>query len=161
MEDVMERPVEVAAEPSYMVSAVPPEMLVVTWPKVRGFLQKSADRTYGRYELDDILMTCTDYDATMWVAFDQATMEIVGVVITGFRQYPRKRYLDMHFIGGVPGTGQKWKTPMLDTLRRWAKDNNCDGIESAGRPGWARMFKDQGYELKWHTYELPLEEPEA
>tara|TARA_R110000787_G_scaffold36714_2_gene93525 strand:+ start:405 stop:887 length:483 start_codon:yes stop_codon:yes gene_type:complete len=160
MEEVMERP-EVSDVEEYVISAVPPEMLTSTWPKVRHYLKKAAVRTYGRYDLDDILVSCTDYDSAMWIAFRKETMEIVGVVVTNFRQYPRKRYLDLMFIGGETGTGQQWKKPMLDMLRRWAKDNNCDGIESAGRPGWARMFKDEGYEVKWHTYELPLDRPEA
>jgi hypothetical protein len=60
----------------------------------------------------------------------------------------------MQFTGGVEL--KKWKKPMLELLQRWARDNGCEKIESPGRPGWARVFRDDGYEAKFITYELPV-----
>ena len=30
---------------------------------------------------------------------------------------------------------------MLQLLQRWAKDNECDGIEATARLGWSKIFK--------------------
>lgn len=135
------------------ISLVPSEGAVALWPKIRSYMQKSADYTYGRYEVDDILVSITDYDYNLWIAFNDN--EVLGAVVTSFRMYPRKKYLDLTFIGGKPGTGRSWKDSMLETLQYWAFDNNCDGIESSGRPGWARAMKQDGYKFLWQTYELP------
>ena len=82
-----------------------------------------------------------------------AEKEIKGAVVTMISQYPRKKYLDMLFTGGIEL--ENWKEPMLDLLQKWAFDNKCDGIESTGRPGWAKIFKANGHKPLWHTYELP------
>jgi hypothetical protein len=61
----------------------------------------------------------------------------------------------MHFTAGkeLP----KWKDLMLNTLRRFAKESNCKIIESYGRKGWGKVFKNDGYKIKFIFYELPLE----
>jgi hypothetical protein len=63
--------------------------------------------------------------------------------------------LVMHFTGGeqLP----KWKNEMLELLQRFAKDNNCTTIESYGRRGWERVFKNDGFKSRFMFYELPVE----
>jgi hypothetical protein len=65
------------------------------------------------------------------------------------------RALVMHFTGGkdLP----KWKTKMLSLLRRFSKDQGCSIIESYGRPGWEKVFKDDGHRKRFTFYELPVE----
>ena len=46
---------------------------------------------------------------------------------------------------------------MLALLRKFAKDNGCTIIESYGRPGWERIFKDDGFQQRFMFYELPVE----
>ena len=133
------------------VSMVPTEHVVNLWEEVEPHLQKAAEYTYGRYKVDDILDCLTDYGYTLWIAFEEK--QIKGAVVTMISQYPRKKYLDMLFTGGVELNS--WKEPMLDLLQKWAFDNKCDGIESTGRPGWAKIFKANGHKPLWHTFELP------
>ena len=61
----------------------------------------------------------------------------------------------MQFCGGEDLIS--WKDPMLALLRRFAKDVGCDGIESTARPGWAKIFQNDGFAAHWITFELPLE----
>ncbi len=131
---------------------VPREHVTNIWDAVTPHLKKAADYTYGRYEVEDILDCLTDYDYTLWIAFDDK--EIKGAVVTMVSSYPRKKYLDMVFTGGVEL--EKWKKPMLELLQKWAFDTECDGIESIGRPGWAKIFKSDGHKPLWNTYELPV-----
>jgi hypothetical protein len=136
------------------VSMVPAEHAVSIWAKVEPHLEKAAQYTHGRYRVEDILDCITDYDYTLWIAFDEA--EVKGAVVTSMAQYPRKKYLDMVFCGG--DELKEWKEPMLKLLQRWAFDNKCDGIESTGRPGWTQIFKSDGCKPLWYTYELPAAE---
>jgi hypothetical protein len=135
------------------VSAVPAEYVKQVWPDVIEYMQGAADYTYGRYDVEDILDSITDYDFTLWIAFNEAGIK--GAVVTSFIDYPRKRMLCMQFCGGVEL--EQWQAPMLELLQRWAKDNDCDGIESTGRVGWSKVFKSDGYKPLWQTYELPVD----
>ena len=136
------------------VSMVPTEHVVKLWDQVRPHLKKAAAYTYGRYEVEDILDCITDYDYTLWVAFDKTGIK--GAVVTSVTQYPKKKYLDMVFTGGIEL--ETWKKPMLELLQKWAFDTKCDGIESTGRPGWAKIFRSDGHKPLWNTYELPVAE---
>ena len=135
-----------------IVSLVPPEMVSGLWPNIFPHLSKAADYTFGRYEPEDILEFVLDGNGHLWVVFDDN--KIIGVTITRFWQYPRKKCLDMVFIGGDEGFS--WKDSMLETLQRWSRDNGCDVIESSGRAGFARAFKADGYKMLWQVYELPV-----
>ena len=134
------------------VSAVPAEYVKEVWPDVKGYLQGAGDYTHGRYEAEDILDSITDYDHTLWIAFTEEGIK--GAVVTNFIDYPRKRMLCMNFCGGVQL--ENWKDPMLQLLQRWAKDNECDGIEATARLGWSKIFKSDGHKPLWQTFELPL-----
>lgn len=134
------------------VSLVPPEMVAGLWPRIFPHLAKAAEYTFGRYEPEDIFSLVMDGGAHLWVVLNEDT--IMGVTITRFWQYPRKRCLDMVFIGGDEGFS--WKDEMLSTLQSWARDGGCEAIESSGRPAFSRVFRDDGYRLLWQVYELPV-----
>ena len=134
------------------VSLVPPEYVEDMWPRIFPHLSKAAEYTFGRYEPEDIIEFVLSGQAHLWVAFDEDAIK--GVTITRFWQYPRKKCLDMVFIGGDEGFS--WKEEMLVMLQRWAYESGCDAIESSGRPAFARVFKDDGYRLLWQVYELPV-----
>jgi hypothetical protein len=134
------------------VSLVPPQLIDGLWPRIFPHLSKASDYTFGRYEPEDILEFVVSGEAHLWVVFDGE--DIIGITVTRFWEYPRKKCLDMVFIGGDEGFS--WKDPMLEILQRWARDNGCEVIESSGRPGFARAFKDDGYKMLWQVYELPV-----
>ena len=130
---------------------VPAKHVLDLWNEVEPHLKKAAEYTYGRYKVEDILDCITDYDHTLWIAFDEK--QIKGAVVTRFSSYPQSKYLDLVFCGGEEL--EKWREPMLKLLQHWAFDNECKGIESTGRPGWTKIFKSDGCKPLWHTYELP------
>ena len=132
---------------------VPKEHVLAIWERIAPLMEGAADYTFGRYTVDDMLTSVMDYEHTLWIAFNE-DKEVRGATITCIKQYPRKRYLDMVFVGGEDGFG--WKDEMLRMLQHYAYDMNCDGIESAGRLGWSKIFKNDGYKMLWQTYELPI-----
>lgn len=135
------------------VSIVPVEYLPTVWPQVEGYLKGAADYTYGRYTVEDIKQGLLTKPQQLWIAFDDR--KIYGAVVTSFTQYPSMVALDMVFTGGIDLP--KWKAPMLEMLQRFAKDNGCSIIESYGRPGWEKVFKDDGFKTRFVFYELPVE----
>jgi len=134
-------------------SLVPTEHVPDIWEAVRPYINKVAALTYGRYEPDDVFDLVTNKGYLLWIAFDET--QIRGVVVTFFMQYPRTKYLYLLMCAGE--NGKEWKIPMLELLQRFARDNNCDGMEATGRLGWAKIFHDQGYKPLWQVFELPVE----
>jgi hypothetical protein len=121
------------------------------WAHVKEYLDGAAQYTHGRYTVEDIYDAIMDYDHTLWVAFDHE--KIKGAVVTNFAHYPKKKYLVMTFCGGVEL--DKWKPSMLKLLQHYAHDTQCDGVEATARPGWTKVFKDDGHKALWQTFELP------
>jgi hypothetical protein len=135
------------------VSLVPVEYIEQVWPSIESYLQGAADYSYGRYTVEDIKEGLITKPQSLWIAFEDK--KVLGAVVTAFTYYPSMTALDMVFTGGIEL--QRWKTPMLDILQRYAKDNGCKIIESYGRAGWERIFKQDGFKKRFMFYELPVE----
>jgi len=134
------------------VSLIPTAHVERIWPDVKPFMERAAEYTYGRYTVDDIKDSITQYEHLLWIAFDDEGIK--GATVTAFKNYPKMRCLDLVFCGGDDGL--EWKAEMLRVLQHWAFDNSCDEIECSGRLGWAKIFKDDGYRPLWQTYTLPI-----
>ena len=106
-------------------------------------MERAAEYTYGRFLAEDIKdnLTAPDTAQQLWIAFDKD--KIYGAGVT-----------EMHFVGG--DEFKKWGHKGLETFQNFAKDNNCDVIESYGRPGWEKMWKNDGYVSRYTLYELPV-----
>jgi hypothetical protein len=136
------------------VSAVPKEYAERVWPEIETFASRAAKYSHGRYEAEDVLDLVLHHDYALWIAFEGH--DIIGFVTTTFANYPRAKYLKVAFVGGK--RGKDWKDPMMHLLRRWARDNECEGLEVGGRPGWARVYAQEGRTLLWDTFQLPLDD---
>lgn len=134
---------------------VPKEYIELVWPKIEAYLKGAADYTYGRFLVSDIKDSLMTKDQQLWVAYDPETEDVYGAVVTEILTYPRITSLVMHFTGGIELP--KWKAPMLALLQEFAKNNRCSVIESYGREGWEKVFKDDGFRKRFMFYELPVE----
>jgi hypothetical protein len=135
------------------ISIVPVEHIDSVWPSVEQYLKGAADYTYGRFTVEDIKNRLYTAPQQLWIAYDKEI--IYGAVVTEITQYPQMRTLVMHFTGGVELP--KWKNEMLQMLQRFAKDQGCNVIESYGRIGWEKVFKNDGFKSRFMFYELPVE----
>jgi hypothetical protein len=133
---------------------VPSDYINVVWPSIKTYLKGAADYTYGRFDIEDIYAGLFTRPQQLWVAYDDSDNSVYGAVVTEVIEYPRMKALVMHFTGGedLP----KWKTEMLELLKEFAKSQQCSIIESYGRRGWSKVFKDDGYEERFTFYELPV-----
>lgn len=135
------------------VSLVPTEHVNTVWPDIEEYMKGAADYSYGRFTVDDIKEGLLTKPQQLWIAFDDR--KIYGAVVTEIYAYPQSVALTMHFTGGVQL--DKWKDQMLALLQRFGKDHNCTMIESYGRPGWEKIFKNDGFKTRFIFYELPVE----
>jgi hypothetical protein len=134
------------------VSLVPTEYVNTCWGKLESFVNDAAEATEGRYTTEDLYMMARNPENNLWIAYDES--EVKGFVLTSINTYPHRKILAMNFCGGKEF--DSWKTPIIDTLKRFAKEFGCDSIEAYGRKGWAKILKDEGYKSKFVTFELSI-----
>jgi len=140
------------------VSLILPEHINVFWPKVKDLLKKSVKFTYGRYTLDDIYDVLVSGEYQLWVVYEKD--EFIAALATTITQYPQRKCVCIHFIGGTQLS--KWKDKFLFNLRRFARDMKCDGIEATGRPGWIKHIVNQNKaKVRFVTFDLPIHEENA
>ena len=89
----------------------------------------------------------------LWVAFDDRGM--VGFWITEIYDYPQKRVLMLHFVGGKDF--HSWRVVGFPILLKFCKEHGCEVMESYGRPGWKKFWEAEGYKARFVFYELPVD----
>ena len=134
-------------------SLVPKEHIELVWDSIKGFADRCAKYTFGRFTAEDMLHGLLTKDQQLWIAFDDKGIHAFWVteVIT----YPQIKTLVMHFVGGEDF--KEWQVNGFSELQKFAREMGCSKIESYGRPGWEKMWKDYGYEKRLVFYELPVE----
>lgn len=135
------------------ISIVPVNYIESIWPQIEEYIKGAADYSYGRFTVEDIKEGVLTKPQQLWIAFDDK--KIYGAVVTEIYVYPQTVALTMHFTGGIEL--KKWKNEMLQMLQRFGKDHGCKIIESYGRPGWEKIFKNDGFKKRFMFYELPTE----
>ena len=134
---------------------VPKEHIADVWEEIQEYVKNCAKFTYGRFTEQDILRDVLSKDQQLWVSFDTETKVIVGFLITEVVEYPQVKMLVMHFTGGQDF--KSWVPDGLPKIQKFARDNGCIKIESHGRAGWEKMWKEYGYKKRFVFYELPVE----
>jgi len=132
---------------------VPKEHVQRVWGSIEQFAERCAKYTYGRFKADDILHELLTKDQQLWIAFDDK--DIHAFWVTEVVQYPQTKILVMHFTGG--NRIEEWQTIGLKHLQQFARATGCTKIESYGRPGWEKVWKNEGYKKRFVLYELTVE----
>jgi hypothetical protein len=138
------------------VSLVPPDHIDICWDRISSLLGKSIGTAHGRYTMDDILREIRSFEQHLWVVFDDT--KIIAALTTRFMLYPHRRMLAGQFLGG--SRIMRWRDEMLVTLEKWAKDNDCDGLEMTGRNGFEKVLAPHGWTPEYVVFEKIFEENE-
>jgi hypothetical protein len=138
------------------VSLIHPDYVSGCWEEVEPLLAKSISTAHGRYTMDDILREVVNFHQHLWIVFDEK--EIIAALTTRFMDYPRKRILAGQFLGGT--RIMRWRDDMLVTLEKWAKDNNCTGLEMTGRNGFEKVLAPHGWTPEYVVFEKMFKEKE-
>lgn len=131
------------------ITLVPPEHVFQVWPDIRGYLEPAVETSHGRWTLEHLLAVLCNGRSQLWIAFDDE--RIWGALTTEITNYPAKRCLSMHFLGGTEF--DRWYSDMLKQISNFGKEMDCDGIEGTARFGFWKFLKQDGFEKCAAFYE--------
>jgi hypothetical protein len=126
--------------PGFAVRTPPLAEILRRWSAVEPMLRRATARTQGCYEPEDVLAQICTGRCTM--LFIERGSELVAVAVTEVRDFPRKRVLDVGFIGAKPGadTGvREWAPILTAALNDMARAVGATMLSGCGRIGWARV----------------------
>ena len=129
-----------------MIIQVPKEDLHIIWNEIEPLIKKALDDCYTA---DDILKGLVFEKFQLFISWEN---KVESAVVTEVAQYPQKKIL-RYFLAGVNNINN-WLEPIQEKIEKFAKLNNCNSIEVAGRKGWARKLK--GYEQKIYLFSKEL-----
>ena len=139
MNEVAEK---IETKEGFDISLMPSDRITLVWEDCEKFLQKSCNRSNGRATTKDIFYDCIRNICSLWIIFDKETLEITGCAITKISQYPTgKRMLNIDHVAGKKMN--EWADRGLEVIYKWAKANDCNGIEGVGREGFWNWIKSK------------------
>ena len=125
-----------------MILKVPEKDIHIIWNEVEPLIKKALDDCYTT---DDILKGLINNSFQLFISWNK---KVESAVITEVAQYPQKKICRYFLAGG--NNMNNWLEPIQTEIEKFAKLNNCQAIEVAGRKGWARKLK--GYEQKIYLF---------
>ena len=136
------------------ISLVPQDHIMSIWNSVRGHLEPAVAVSRGRWTMEHLCAALSIGRSQLWIAFDDE--KIHGALTTEITQYPGKKILSMHFLGGEGFDA--WYEDLLSQITRYAKDMDCDGIEGVGRFGFWKWLEQDEFSRSYVVYERSLED---
>ena len=142
----------------YDFSLVPSDQISLVWDQIEKFLKKSASRSGGRERIEDIYYRILNKETNLWIIFDTGNLAITGAQVTFFNTYPTgKKMLSLDHTGGK--NMQDWVEKGIEVMTKFAKENECEGIEGVGRHGqWHWVKNKKGWKRPASMYEYIFEE---
>jgi hypothetical protein len=129
-----------------MILKVPEKDLHIIWSEVEPLIKKALDDCYTT---NDILKGLINNSFQLFISWNN---EVESAIVTEVAQYPQKKILRYFLAGGK--NLDNWLEPIQQEIEKFAKYNQCQSIEVAGRKGWARKLK--GYEQKIYLFNKEL-----
>lgn len=125
---------------------IPADMVEFFWPQAEPWLARARDRI-GSAEPHEFRERLDARKCDLWLFY--ANDSLRGAGITSVKNG------DTITIEALGGAGIDWRELLAD-LETLAREHGKSHIEIKGRPGWARMFRDDGYRTDYVTLRKAL-----
>jgi GNAT superfamily N-acetyltransferase len=135
------------------ISLVPEGAVKIVWKDVERLLRKSVDTVKDKSGTIDILDGLFDGTYVLWVVMDEDDA-LIAAFTTRLIVYPQRKALGIDWVGG--SRMSDWASDMIETMRRYAREQGCDHIEGYGRKGWTRYLEKYGFYPEYVAYRMEL-----
>ena len=141
---------------AYKISIVEPKLVIDVWARVEPYLQQVVDITHGRTTVADTLNRVLKDEATLWIIYDEESLQIVGASISRINIYTTVKFLVIEMLAG--DNFDEWMDQINNAFILFAKHFECSGIELIGRRGWVRKLSRLQYKEEFTTMQLLFED---
>ena len=135
------------------ITLVPPEEVMFAWNRARVHLEPAIERCKGRWTMEHLCAAVATGRSQLWLAFEDNS-RVYGALTTEITNYPAKKMLSMHFIGGTDF--DEWYGGLLEMITSYARDCGCDGLEGVARFGFWKWLEKDGFEKASIFYEKDI-----
>lgn len=119
---------------SMVISAVMPQHIDVVWNDVSLFINRACKRSNGRHNLHTVYTQLKNGSQHLWIVIKPDTEQITACATTQMVTYATGlKMLEVVLLGG--SHKDDWIKDGWKILEKWAKQNECDGIQAIGRKG--------------------------
>lgn len=118
------------------LAAIYSDRIDITWPLAEPLISKAVERSSGRHSSETIKAALKDRAMQLWLALDG--MEPKAVVVTELVTYATGLKA-CSFVIVVGEDRDEW-VHMIEGIKFWARQNECEIIEAWARPGWQRVM---------------------
>ena len=122
------------------------------WPQVDEFIISAYQRDDQVVAIDQVYKDLLENKSQLWGFFDET---LKAVVVGRVRAGQRFRGYELYI---VAGEGKEHWTQWILPIEEYARQQSCQELYITGRQGWARVFKDLGYTVKYVTLSKDLED---
>jgi hypothetical protein len=129
---------------------VSPENVGAVWPMFKEYAERVLPLTRKRRCATKFLLDLIKNFEILWVvAGDDG--KIIGFCSSAIVDYDDVKLLQVRMLAG--DFFSEWIDELHELLEKFAKENNCDGLELIGRRGWVRKLERFGWREAFVTVE--------
>ena len=108
--------------------------------RCKDWIEAALERCGGTHEWSDIVEGIHSLRYQFWPAEK-------GCAVTEIIMFPKKKIFHVFLAGGE----MDQIVDMNDSAAQFAKAQGCDGMSIAGRKGWSRVLKNEGWTESFTT----------
>jgi len=129
----------------YNMRGIPAELVPRFWHYAEPYIKRALDHTSGELLPEDVEKLLLDRDMQLWLISYSNT--IVGAVTTEIVNYPRRKHCRVVTLAGNR-TLSEWLDLVDTTLCEWARNQQCDALETFVRKGLVPKLAPLSYQHK-------------
>ena len=125
---------------------IPSNDAALAWCLVDEWIAKACEENPAELEADEIRDACKDGGMQLWLAWDAQAQEPLACMVTSLQKgRDASLFAKIHILTGRQI--DRWAS-LIDEFKRVSKDHGISRIVALARPGYRRVFKTTGAELR-------------
>ena len=139
---------------------IPADLVEFFWPQAEPWLS-AAEHRIGCAPPHEFLARLLRDECDLWLIYAGDSVAAAGITSVRRGVVPGPEEGDPDTVGSIltiealGGDGIRWGAVLAD-LEHLAREHGKTHVEIQGRPGWARLFRDDGYRTTYVTIRKAL-----
>ena len=120
--------------------AVRPELTATAWPLIEPWVVEALHNGAANDQPEGVRVALALGAMQLWLAWDDNRAH--GCCITELYDSSRGKTCGLVVVAGLDF--KRWR-PLIGTIKQWARAEGCTRLEAAGRDGWQRYVRSDGW----------------